>query len=125
MSSSPPVAVPVVAPVTLPPSIPPAVVISSSPPAAPPKTGGGFDIGPIHITAFVFGVIIIILVLLFVYYKGMAETFIDPSLDPQSAALLAFHNAEDPTSAASLKKMYKEHIENKLENPKLVAMLYR
>jgi len=56
---------------------------------------------------------------------GKSEGFIDPSLDPQTAALLAYHNALDPTSASAMKKIYKENLENKNESPQLVAMLYK
>jgi hypothetical protein len=73
--------------------------------------------------------VIITLILLWIYTMYIspsgAERFIDPSLDAQTQALLAFHNAENPPSAAAMKKMYKEKLENKKENPALTALLYR
>ena len=81
--------------------------------------------------------LIITLILMYFYHSSSSETFINPNdLDPESKALLAYHNMTDPISSAKLvKSMSKqrqmgqnsgmERAENKNEVPALVSMLYR
>lgn len=57
----------------------------------------------------IFGIILTIILVWYymTYVAKKGEGFVDPNdLDPQTKALLAMHNASDPTSNAMMKRMY-------------------
>jgi len=62
----------------------------------------------ICMTGALIGMILtIILVLVYWKYSAASEFFTDPNdFDPQTKALLALANANDPTSGQAMKKMY-------------------
>jgi hypothetical protein len=77
---------------------------------------------------FLMGVVLTLLLVFIymMYFAKSGELFIDPGWDPETKLLVEYHNAVDPGSNSVMKKLYgKEKMENKLEAPQLVALLYR
>jgi hypothetical protein len=59
------------------------------------------------LTGMLMGVILTILLVVGYMYHTGSENFINPnSLDPQTKALLAAHEAADPPSGQAMRKMY-------------------
>jgi hypothetical protein len=77
-------------------------------------------------------IVVVVLILLIVFgiipaMTGKHSSFVDPGWSEGTDALLAYHEASDPASAAAMAKIYgsKESFADRGENPKLVAMLYK
>lgn len=67
--------------------------------------------------------LLIILILLILYFCPL--NYKDNFTVDQANSLLAYHLSTDPGSYSEMKKIYKEKLENKNENPALTALLYR
>jgi hypothetical protein len=68
--------------------------------------------------AIVIILILIILALLYSHKEDLTDS-------AQAKALLKYHMTANPGSFDAIRKMYMENLENKNENPALIAMLYR